>query len=86
MLRGAFKRMVHDHIFQETPSGTQMIDRFEFTSPFGLLGSIIDRLFLSGYLRGFLVQRNQALKELAETDGWQHYLGASKETNIHHKK
>src|SRR6266545_4087045 len=57
MIRGAFKSMVHDHEFSEQPAGTLMSDRFEFKSPFGILGRIVDSLFLASYMRGFLVRR-----------------------------
>jgi ligand-binding SRPBCC domain-containing protein len=75
MLRGAFKRMVHDHSFVEVTCGTTMIDRFEFESPVGILGRLVDRVFLGAYMRRFLVQRNQTLKELAESEHWRKYLG-----------
>ncbi|HWW01636.1 MAG TPA: SRPBCC family protein [Candidatus Acidoferrum sp.] len=74
MVRGAFRRMVHDHTFVEHPSGTEMVDRFEFGSPFGILGWTIDRLFLCQYMRGFLIQRNLRLKQLAESEEWRRYL------------
>jgi ligand-binding SRPBCC domain-containing protein len=74
MVQGAFKRMIHDHSFAEVSSGTNMTDRLEFESPFGILGWTFDRLFLSGYLRRFLVERNRRLKELAETEEWREYL------------
>jgi ligand-binding SRPBCC domain-containing protein len=74
MVAGAFKRMRHDHEFLEHPSGTLMIDRFEFQSPFGILGSIVDQLFLTGYMRRFLVHRNSILKKLAESEKWRCYL------------
>jgi hypothetical protein len=51
-----------------------MKDRFEFESPGGFLGRVFDRLFLCGYLRRFLVRRNQVLKELVESNDWKNYL------------
>jgi ligand-binding SRPBCC domain-containing protein len=39
MVAGAFKSMRHDHEFFEHPNGTLMVDRFEFQSPFGILGN-----------------------------------------------
>ena len=75
MVVGAFKRMVHDHIFREHSSGTEMIDRFEFESPLGILGSVLDRIFLSFYMRRFLAKRNELLKALAESKEWHKYLG-----------
>ncbi len=74
MVAGAFKSMKHDHEFQEHPNGTLMIDRFEFQSPFGILGRIVDQIFLTAYMRRFLVQRNRILKNLAESEAWRRYL------------
>jgi ligand-binding SRPBCC domain-containing protein len=74
MVAGAFKSMKHDHEFAPQASGTLMVDRFEFESPFGILGRIVDRLFLSWYLRRFLIRRNQVLKKLAESDDWRKYV------------
>lgn len=51
-----------------------MLDRFEFESPFGILGKVVDRVFLSRYMRGFIVRRNEALKRLAESDEWHRYI------------
>ena len=66
MLRGAFRRLVHDHYFEPLPSGTRMIDVFDFTAPFGLIGRAAEALFLTSYLRHFLGTRARILKELAE--------------------
>ena len=74
MLKGAFSRMQHDHSFESRGEKTVMIDRFEFHSPFGLLGRIVDRLFLTGYMRRFIVRRNAVLKQTAESDAWRKYL------------
>jgi ligand-binding SRPBCC domain-containing protein len=74
MISGAFKRMVHDHEFAEHAGGTVMRDRFAFQSPLGPLGALADRLFLTAYLRRFLIRRNQVLKRLAESAEWRRYL------------
>ncbi len=76
MVSGAFKSMKHDHEFIAQPPGTLMVDRFEFESPFGILGRAVDRVFLSGYMRRFLVRRNQVLKNLAESEDWKKYVTA----------
>jgi ligand-binding SRPBCC domain-containing protein len=76
MVSGAFKSMKHDHEFAEHPPGTLMIDRFEFESPFGVLGRVFDRMFLFGYMRRFLLRRNTILKRLAESEDWRRYLTA----------
>jgi len=75
MIAGAFKSMVHDHWFVEHPDGMLMRDRFEFQSPLGILGSLADRLFLTCYMRRFIIRRNEVLKQLAESNQWTRYLG-----------
>ena len=74
MISGAFKSMAHDHRFAEHPEGTLMSDRFEFKSPLGVLGKIGDWLFLTSYMRRFIIRRNQVLKLLAESGEWSRYL------------
>ncbi len=74
MISGAFKSMVHDHEFSEHPGGTLMSDRFEFKSPLGILGGIVDLVFLKSYMRRFIVRRNEVLKQLAESAEWSRYL------------
>lgn len=74
MLRGAFKSMVHRHIFREQEGGTVMIDELEFQAPFGLLGKAFSALVLTSYMRRFLLARNVVLKQTAESDAWQRYL------------
>ena len=76
MVSGAFKSMKHDHEFIAQPPGTLMVDRFEFESPFGIPGRIVDRVFLAGYMLRFLVRRNQVLKTLAESGDWKKYVAA----------
>jgi ligand-binding SRPBCC domain-containing protein len=65
-VRGAFARFDHDHYFEALPDGrTRMRDVFDFTSPLGLLGAIVDRLLLTSYMRRFLLRRNEAIARLA---------------------
>lgn len=77
MLEGAFRRMRHDHDFEERGGCTIMRDRFDFESPGGPLGRIVDALVLTRYLRNFLTSRNAVLKQLAEGEGWRNYLPQS---------
>lgn len=66
MEKGAFKRFYHVHEFIEKPNGTLMLDTFDYTSPFGFMGKVADRLFLEQYMREFLVTRNRYIKKVAE--------------------
>lgn len=73
-VRGAFGKMVHDHVFEERDGRTVMIDRFEFVSPFGFVGRIVDRLFLAAYMRRFLATRANQLKAMAESERWKQFV------------
>lgn len=75
MQKGAFKLLRHEHHFISTSEGTLMKDIFMFVSPLGILGKIVDKLVLENYLKGFLVERNQCIKEIAESGRWREILG-----------
>jgi ligand-binding SRPBCC domain-containing protein len=69
MTRGAFKTFVHDHHFEEHDHGTTMRDVLRFASPFGVIGSLVDSVFMAGYLRRLLSTRSDAVKRAAEREG-----------------
>jgi len=66
MVSGAFESFKHEHIFEKTQDGTLMIDKFHFKSPYGLLGELVNILFLKRYMRSLLSIRNSFLKSAAE--------------------
>lgn len=74
MEKGIFKSLYHLHRFHRHGEKTIMEDDFRFTSPFGFLGRIADTLFLTRYLKQFLLERNQVIKEYAEGNGWKSIL------------
>ncbi|OCA92937.1 SRPBCC family protein [Pseudobacillus wudalianchiensis] len=67
MVKGAFHSFVHTHQFIEEGAGTIMTDEFDYKSPFGLLGSLADKLFLEKYMRRFIISRARELKKIAES-------------------
>ncbi len=67
MVSGAFRSFKHEHHFKDTAEGTLMTDIFDYVSPCGILGKLADRLFLKRYMTGFLVKRNQMIREFAES-------------------
>ena len=68
MTRGAFKSLTHRHEFTAlSDAETLMTDTLTFTSPFGPLGVLADKLFLERYMRRFLRGRNRELKRIAES-------------------
>lgn len=66
MLKGTFKSLKHQHIFKEENGFTVMVDKFEFESPFGIIGKVFNRFFLTNYLKNFLLERNAIIKKTAE--------------------
>jgi len=76
MVKGAFRRFDHDHYFEQTGEQTLMKDAFDYDSPFGILGKIVDALFLEKYMREMLTERNRLIKKIAESDDWQKFLKA----------
>lgn len=74
MIKGAFKKLHHQHIFKEENGVTLMTDIFDMQAPLGVLGTIAEKLFLDAYMKKFLVQRNEFIKRVAESEEWRKYL------------
>lgn len=75
MLTGAFKSLRHRHTFHAIDENqTEMIDLLEFRAPMGVLGRAAEIIFLTRYMRRFLLDRNRVLTQIAESNGWCKYL------------
>lgn len=74
MVRGAFKRFDHDHLFEDQGDVVVMRDVFDYDAPLGLLGRIADALVLERHMRRFLEARAAEIKQAAESDAWRRYL------------
>ncbi len=73
-IKGAFKSIYHEHKFEQIDNKILMTDIFEFQSPFGIIGKLFNKLILTNYLRKLLIDRNNVIKEFAETDKWKMVL------------
>ena len=69
--------MKHRHEFVRTATGTMMLDVFEFSSPFGWLGTLVDKLVMKKYMRSLLQERNKVIKEVAESEKWKEVLNVT---------
>ena len=76
-VRGAFACFDHDHYFTPAYGGTILRDVFQYRAPLGPFGWVAERLFLSRYMRRFLLARLYALKALAESDTGSDFLPPS---------
>jgi len=74
MVEGDFKSLKHEHYFKSIGNGTLLIDLFHFESPYGGLGRLVNRLFLTGYLKKLLESRNDIIREYAESEKWKFIL------------
>ena len=74
MTKGTFKSMRHEHYFIENEGFTTMKDIFIFESPLGILGKIFNDLILESYMKKFMIERNQLIKEIAESEKKDIYL------------
>jgi len=66
MQRGPFGRWRHWHTFEATGAGTRMVDDVDYASPFGVLGSVVDRVVLERYMTMLLRRHNQHVRAVAE--------------------
>ena len=74
MVDGDFKSLRHEHHFKRIDNGTLLIDIFTYEAPYGSLGRLADRFFLTRYLKTLLETRNKAIKEYAESEKWKFIL------------
>lgn len=66
MIKGPFKTLKHQHKFKSVGLNTKMTDVFECNAPFGLLGKLVEKIFLKSYMQKLLTARNALIKKVAE--------------------
>ena len=66
LIEGRFKSFVHVHEFESRDGRTLMRDTLIWESPFGIFGSIVDKLLLERHLTRLVSRRNARLKAIAE--------------------
>ena len=71
---GDFSSMKHEHHFKPVENGTLLIDLFEFETPYGAIGKTLNSIWLTGYMRRLLEERNQLIRTYAESDQWKKIL------------
>lgn len=81
MIKGPFRTIVHDHLFEAAGDSTIMSDTFVFESPGGFIGDVFSGVILERYLRGLLLKRNALIKEAAESELWRQLLNKNRYEN-----
>jgi ligand-binding SRPBCC domain-containing protein len=68
-VRGPFARFRHEHRFEPSARGTQMVDTIEFRAPLGPLGRIAEVLVLRRHLVRLITERNRSLAAELRSSG-----------------
>lgn len=74
MIKGDFKKFLHQHYFKSIDNGTIMIDMVDFESPYGIIGKLLNNYYLKNYIEQLLLKRNGFIKEYAEGNKWKAIL------------
>lgn len=74
MVKGDFKFFEHQHYFKPADNGTIVIDIIKYETPYGFIGELVNKFYLSSYLEKLISHRNKVIKQYAETDKWRALL------------
>ena len=74
MVKGDFRSFEHQHFFKPAQNGTIVIDIIKYETPYGLIGKLVNKFYLSSYLEKLISHRNKVIKQYAETDKWRALL------------
>jgi ligand-binding SRPBCC domain-containing protein len=73
-VEGDFKMMKHEHYFKPVDNGTIIIDQFHFKTTKGWIGNLFSQVYLEKYLTRLLIERNNIIKKIAESNQWKQFL------------
>lgn len=74
-VKGAFHSFRHVHRFSTAPDRATLVeDTFTYRAPWGPLGILAERLFLTAYMRRLLHGHQRRLKQCAESDEWRRFI------------
>ena len=73
-VKGIFKIIKHDHLFEQKKNYVLMKDKFYYEAPFGWAGKIFNKIILTKYLKKLLEERNKIIKKFAEGEKWREVL------------
>jgi ligand-binding SRPBCC domain-containing protein len=71
---GDFRALKHVRHFKQVENGTILIDLVTFEIPYGRMGKMANRLFLTQYIKKILEQRSNFIREYAESEKWKFIL------------
>lgn len=74
MTKGDFISFEHEHYFKPADNGTIIIDIVNFETPYGWLGRMINKFYLTSYLEKMISIRNETVRQYAVSDKWRALL------------
>jgi ligand-binding SRPBCC domain-containing protein len=74
MVRGDFKSFEHEHFFKPIDNGTIVIDIIRFETPYGIIGKILNKLYLTPYMEKLIKMRNEVIRNYATGEKWRALL------------
>lgn len=74
MIRGDFNFFEHEHHFKPITNGTIVIDILRYETPYGLIGKLVNKFYLSSYIENLIKKRNDVIKQYATGEKWKALL------------
>ena len=74
MVRGDFKSFEHEHYFKPIENGTIVIDIIKFETPYGIVGKLLNKFYLTHYMEKLIRMRNDVIKNYATGEKWRALL------------
>jgi ligand-binding SRPBCC domain-containing protein len=74
MTKGDFVSFEHEHYFKPADNGTIIIDIINFETPYGWLGRMLNKFYLTSYLEKMIGIRNETVRQYAVSDKWRALL------------
>ena len=74
MIHGDFKSFEHEHHFKPIQNGTLVIDILRFETPYGIIGKLVNKFYLTHYIEKLIRKRNDVIKTYATGEKWRALL------------
>lgn len=66
--KGPYARWIHKHTFKEVNGGVEMIDELEYALPLGMLGRLVNHLFVEAEVKSIFDYRFKVLEKHFKKD------------------
>lgn len=74
MIKGDFLSFQHEHFFKAVENGTIVIDIINFETPYGILGKLVNKIWLIPYLEKLVIHRNEVIRQYTQSNKWRALL------------